>query len=180
MPACRPDPPAHRTDDLIRLFDAAFAGARTVLVPNADWPPGDSKAAEPVYLPADARCPWHRIVFAHGFYASALHEIAHWCIAGKRRREMIDYGYWYKPDDRNAREQVEFARVEVKPQAIEMAFSAAARFPFRVSLDNLSGSEIDRAPFERRVREQCTRYRRQGFPPRAAQFIRVLADFYGG
>ncbi|MGC6745047.1 elongation factor P hydroxylase [Escherichia coli] len=38
---------------------------------------------EPIYLPADAEVPYNRIVFAHGFYASAIHEISHWCIAGK-------------------------------------------------------------------------------------------------
>ncbi|MDI8993212.1 elongation factor P hydroxylase, partial [Salmonella enterica subsp. enterica serovar Anatum] len=42
-----------------------------------------------IYLPADAQVPYHRIVFAHGFYASALHEISHWCIAGKARRELV-------------------------------------------------------------------------------------------
>src|SRR5690625_7277938 len=44
---------------------------------------------EPVYLPADARCRHHRIVFAHGYFASALHELAHWCIAGAARRQQV-------------------------------------------------------------------------------------------
>ncbi|PPS58814.1 hypothetical protein CRX72_23640 [Pantoea sp. BRM17] len=57
---------------------------------------------EPIYLPADAESPWHRVVFAHGFYASALHEISHWCIAGDARRQQVDFGYWYCPDGRDA------------------------------------------------------------------------------
>ncbi|PAW13612.1 elongation factor P hydroxylase, partial [Klebsiella pneumoniae] len=28
-----------------------------------------------------------RIVFAHGFCQSPVHEISHWCVAGKARRE---------------------------------------------------------------------------------------------
>ena len=68
----------------------------------------------PIYLPADAAHPRHRIIFARGFYASALHEpeIAHWCIAGEQRRllELIttDYGYWYEPDGRDAITQAAF------------------------------------------------------------------------
>lgn len=97
----------HRPDDLIRLFNATFeTGHNTVLLR------GDS---EPLYLPADANCSRHRIFFAHGFYASALHEIAHWCLAGQRRRQLEDYGYWYRPDGRDAWEQAEFERVESRP-----------------------------------------------------------------
>ncbi len=59
----------HRISDLIRLFNDEFlASHNTVLVRGGD---------EPIYLPADAEHPRHRIVFARGFYASALHELAH-------------------------------------------------------------------------------------------------------
>ncbi len=50
-------------------------------------------------------------------FASALHEISHWCIAGKARRELVDFGYWYCPDGRDAMTQSQFEDVEVKPQA---------------------------------------------------------------
>lgn len=178
------EPSPHCIADLMRLFDATFRSERTVLVPNDTWPLNAHSASgpcanEPVYLPANGRCPVHRIVFAHGFFASALHEVAHWCIAGRARREQVDYGYWYEPDDRNAEQQAAFERVEMKPQAIELAFSEAAGFAFQVSVDNLSGIEVDREGFARRVREQLERFRRNGFPSRAARFIHALERFYG-
>lgn len=42
------------------------------------------------------------IVFAHRFYASALNEISHWCIAGKECRKWVDFGYLYCPRTRRA------------------------------------------------------------------------------
>ena len=75
----------HHYEQLITLFDGCFADDfNTRLIKGDD---------EPIYLPADAELPYHRIVFAHGYYASALHEISHWCIAGKARRELVDFGY---------------------------------------------------------------------------------------
>lgn len=172
----------HDAADLIALFATTFgSGENTVLLPHRDAWRADrigGDADEPVYLPADADCPHHRIVFAHGFFASALHEVAHWCVAGDARRRRVDYGYWYAPDDRDAVKQAEFERVEAKPQAIEYAFSRAARFPFRVSADNLSGIEVDRAGFERKVMRQYERYVAHGFPSRAQRFIDALEAFY--
>ena len=140
----------HRISDLIRLFNDEFlASHNTVLVRGGD---------EPIYLPADAEHPRHRIVFARGFYASALHEIAHWCIAGPRRRLLVDYGYWYRPDGRTAEEQAEFERVEARPQALEWAFSIVADFRFHVSADNLSGAPVDLDGFRRRVHSELCRY----------------------
>lgn len=170
----------HLAADLIVLFNDTF-GVRenTLLLRNTAYPPQDiGNATEPVYLPSDAHCPVHRIVFAHGFFASALHEIAHWTLAGTRRRTLVDYGYWYEPDDRDAGSQAEFERVEAKPQAIECAFSRAAGFPFRVSADNLSGITVDRAAFAGKVETALARFERGGFPPRAQQFMDVLANFY--
>ncbi|MEA7548766.1 elongation factor P hydroxylase, partial [Salmonella enterica subsp. enterica serovar Anatum] len=43
------------------------------------------------------------------------YEISHWCIAGKARRELVDFGYWYCPDGRDAQTQSQFEDVEVKP-----------------------------------------------------------------
>lgn len=163
--------PRHHAADLIRLFDTEFAGSHnTVLLRGGE---------EPIYLPADTLDPRHRIVFAHGFFASALHEIAHWCLAGARRRERVDYGYWYAPDGRDAEQQAEFEAVEAKPQAIEWAFHIAAGSRFRVSVDNLSGIAVDRAGFGQRVFAELDQFARQGFPPRAQRFIDALCQFYG-
>lgn len=163
--------PQHDIHDLIRLFNAEFqVSDNTILVRGDD---------EPIYLPADAEYPQHRIIFAHGFYASALHEIAHWCIAGAERRLLVDYGYWYRPDGRSAQEQVEFERVEARPQALEWAFSIAAGFTFNVSADNLSGIPVDLAAFRARVHTELCRLVELGFPPRAKRFLACLQTFYG-
>lgn len=95
----------HHYEQLIEIFNSCFADEfNTRLIKGDD---------EPIYLPADAEVPYNRIVFAHGFYASAIHEISHWCIAGKARREQIDFGYWYCPDGRDAQTQSQFEDVEV-------------------------------------------------------------------
>lgn len=151
---------------LITLFNRTFEDFNTRLVLGED---------EPIYIPAGNNCEYHQIVFAHGFFASALHEIAHWCIAGAQRRQLEDYGYWYCPDGRNEQQQSEFEKVEVKPQAIEWAFTEAAGRKFQVSTDNLNGAEPDRAGFTQSVKAQLDHYRLHGFPPRAARFIAALS-----
>ncbi|MFP1557102.1 elongation factor P hydroxylase [Escherichia coli] len=92
------------------------------------------------------------MVFAHGFYASAIHEISHWCIslpekAPARSRSISATGI-----ARMARPtQSQFEDVEVKPQALDWLFCVAAGYPFNVSCDNLEGDfEPDRVVFQRR------------------------------
>ncbi|MCK8360273.1 elongation factor P hydroxylase, partial [Erwinia amylovora] len=48
----------HHYQDLIDIFDRCFMGEF-----NPRLIKGDD---EPIYLPADDRSPWHRVVFAHG------------------------------------------------------------------------------------------------------------------
>lgn len=91
---------------------------------------------EPEYFPIQNGMP-ARIEFAHGFFASALHEISHWCIAGEARRRLPDFGYWYAPDGRTEKQQQAFERVEIKPQALECLFTLACNRSFEVSQDNL-------------------------------------------
>ncbi len=67
----------------------------------------------------------------------SLLELSHWCIAGKARRQLADFGYWYAPDGRSEAQQQAFERVEIKPQALECLFTLACRRVFRVSQDNL-------------------------------------------
>ena len=91
---------------------------------------------EPVYLAGTSVAGEPaRIRYTRDYFRSALHEVAHWCVAGPRRRRLDDYGYWYAPDGRDAAAQAEFLRVEVRPQALEALFCAACNHPFRVSLD---------------------------------------------
>lgn len=169
-----PQSPPHDYQLLIDMFDQVFFSSyNTRLVKGDD---------EPIYLPANAAehlpCNHHQIVFAHGFFASALHEISHWCVAGEARRLLVDFGYWYCPDGRDAQQQAEFEAVEVKPQALEWCFSVAAGFPFKVSVDNLSGAESDRFVFQELVFQQVLRYFEQGMPKRAQMFIDALTQFY--
>lgn len=160
---------------LITLFAECFqAEFNTRLVAGDD---------EPFYQPAvtspqTAEQAYHKIVFAHGFFASALHEIAHWCIAGPERRLQFDYGYWYAPDGRNSEQQSAFEQAELKPQALEWLFADAAGVPFQVSVDNLSGVAVDRTAFTARVSQQRDNYLRTGLPARAQRFYTALADFY--
>ncbi|WP_110708663.1 elongation factor P hydroxylase [Salinicola sp. CR57] len=160
----------HDIEDLIALFDGIFADSHhTRLMRGED---------EPIYLPADACHEYHRIVFAHGFFASALHEISHWCIAGEARRQLEDYGYWYEPDGRDAERQADFERVETAPQALESLLSAACGKPFEVSVDNLDGVEVDREAFSAKVAARVARYRSEGIPRRAQALIDALAICY--
>jgi len=161
----------HTVADLIAVFDGLFAETfRTRLVRGGD---------EPLYLPADAECAWHRVIFARGFFASALHEISHWCIAGERRRRLEDYGYWYLPDGRDARQQADFEAVEVAPQALELLFTRACRRRFHVSVDNLGDVAVDRDAFRARVEARAAQYEAQGLARRAASFRAALEARYG-
>ncbi|MGM0615960.1 MAG: elongation factor P hydroxylase [Pseudomonadota bacterium] len=157
--------------DIIALFDGVFAKRyRTRLTRGGD---------EPLYQPASGDADYHQVIFAHGFYASALHEISHWCIAGERRRQLEDYGYWYLPDGRDAQQQVAFEAAEIAPQALELLFCEASQRPFHVSVDNLGGeAEVDRESFANRVLSRAQRYRAEGLPRRAAAFQMALQRYY--
>lgn len=160
----------HNVEDLMRIFDDCFFEShQTRLLRGSD---------EPLYLPADKNAAYHRIFFAHGYFSSALHECAHWLIAGEARRLLEDYGYWYAQDGRTAEQQALFYTVEVKPQAIECLLSEAARFPFRVSSDNLDGDRSGEKSFETAVARQAQRYRETGLPWRAQKLQRALQKYY--
>jgi elongation factor P hydroxylase len=156
--------------DLISIFNRTFlASHNTQLV---------SGGLEPLYSPPSEHAP-ASIVFTHDYFSSALHEIAHWLIAGDKRRQQEDYGYWYCPDGRTATQQTAFEQVEVSPQALEWILSKACGCPFRLSLDNLTGSSGDGSAFATAVYERVIAYIDQGLPPRANTMRRVLVDYYG-
>ncbi|MDG4813327.1 elongation factor P hydroxylase [Hydrogenovibrio sp. 3SP14C1] len=159
-------------DTLISLFNQTFLTLRnTQLVCCED---------EPIYRPADPNNnhPHHRIIFAHGFFASALHETAHWCVAGSKRRLLEDFGYWYQPDGRSPQQQAEFERVEIKPQALEWIFSLSAGFPFVFSADNLAGNAVPSKSFQQNVLKQVGIYLTQGMPEDAQIWSQVLLNHY--
>jgi elongation factor P hydroxylase len=157
----------HRSEDLDRLFRATFFHSHTTVL--------EGGADEPVYRPGNP----HRICYTRDYFRSALHEIAHWCVAGPARREQEDYGYWYAPDGRNAEQQAEFTRVEVLPQTYEALFCAACGHPFRVSLDNLDGEAGDERVFAMKVHDKALSLLGNGLPERPRHWCQTLADFYG-
>lgn len=117
-----------------------------------------------------------RIIYRDNYEASALHEIAHWTVAGAKRREQDDYGYWYEPDGRTEETQTLFAAVEARPQAVEWFITRAAGLPFRVSMDNLN-TQVDSAPFKDAVYRALLDAFDQHFPPRAVEFATALCNF---
>lgn len=166
----------HRATDLETLFrDTFFERYHTVL---------EGGFEEPVYLAGTPVAGTlvddepARIRYTRDYFRSALHEVAHWCVAGPRRRRLDDYGYWYAPDGRDAAAQAAFLRVEVRPQALEALFCAACDHPFRVSLDNLDGDPGDEARFAADVQALAERLHRDGPPPRAQRWIDALTRFY--
>jgi len=160
----------HCYEDLITLFhECFFLKYNTQVVRGGD---------EPEYLPADGTRPHHEIFFAHGFFSSALHEISHWLIAGKERRQLVDFGYWYEPDGRNQEQQALFQNLEVKPQAIEWILSMAAGYRFQVSLDNLHLPDNNSDGFKEAILAQVQAYCEKGLPERTAIFRSALCKFY--
>ncbi|HVT62867.1 MAG TPA: elongation factor P hydroxylase [Legionellaceae bacterium] len=160
----------HHPDDLIKIFNDCFLiKYQTQLAYGED---------EPVYVPKSTTQTCHTIFFAHGFFSSALHECAHWLVAGARRRQLLDYGYWYVPDGRNAEQQILFQQVEVKPQALEWILSEATGYRFQLSFDNLNGPIEAYDVFREAVSLQKLYYESQGLPPRAHLFHQALLRYY--
>ena len=154
---------------LMCLFNREFgASDKTELIGGA---------SEPYYEPGAP----HRIHFRADYVRSALHEVAHWCVAGRRRRQLPDYGYWYSPDGRDADQQQAFFAVEARPQAVERCFCVAIGILFSPSVDNV-GAHIEPRHlqcFEARITEWCHQFERTGWPPRAARFVTALQSMTG-
>ncbi|UZJ45906.1 elongation factor P hydroxylase [Marinimicrobium sp. C6131] len=161
------DTSRHDCRDLIQLFDQTFRESHATRLCGG--------AEEPLYAPGRP----HRIWFTRNYFASALHEVAHWCVAGRERRLQEDYGYWYAPDGRTAAQQAEFERVEVRPQALEWLFSRAADWRFRPSADNLDAGFGPSEEFKRAIHQQALRFCREGVTDRVHAFLAALVGFYG-
>lgn len=158
---------------VVDLFDTLFFDSyRTRLVAGAD---------EPIYLPAQADggdCDHHRLCFREDYLSSALHEIAHWCLAGAQRRQLEDFGYWYQPDGRDAEQQRLFEAAEVKPQALEWMFSVACGQSFQFSVDNLgNGQSAPSDSFVASVVKQARQWcEASALPSRAELMLAALVD----
>ncbi|MDF1758121.1 MAG: elongation factor P hydroxylase [Legionellaceae bacterium] len=160
----------HNANELIKIFNNCFLKKYNTVLKSGD--------DEPIYIPSSQDNSRHVIYFANGFFSSALHECAHWFIAGDMRRKLVDYGYWYAPDGRTKEQQEKFFKVEIKPQALEWIFSQATGYKFQFSVDNLSGEEFDLTKFKEDVYSQVITYQKNGLPLRAAAFLEQLLRRY--
>jgi hypothetical protein len=150
---------------LIGAFDDCFRSSEaTVLRGGYD---------EPEYLPGT---PLNELRFRADFPASALHESAHYLMAGPERRRLRDFGYWYEPDGRDPATQARFEQCEARNQALESLLCEAAGLPFLPSFDNLAvGGAADPAAFARRIAiERATRLANPP-SPRIQRFLSALA-----
>ena len=152
-------------EQICETFNRCFAQFHTKLVGGA---------SEPLYEPDG---PIARVYFREDYASSALHEVAHWCIAGADRRQQPDYGYWYC-DKRDLKQRRNFETVEVKPQALEWIFSVAAGVDFRVSCDNFDESTLDMNGFSAEVHAAVITWL-DDLPSRAEQFIHALVAHTG-
>lgn len=160
---------------LVTLFNQLFSDSyNTCLEAGGD---------EPVYLPANDDCDhpskYHRLIFRSDYVSSAFHEISHWCVAGEQRRQLVDFGYWYKPDGRTVAQQRTFENVEIKPQAIEWIFSVAAGHKFTISADNLAADIGASEEFVQAVVSQAQAWCAAPMPERAVALVAVLSETFG-
>jgi elongation factor P hydroxylase len=159
-----------RLQSIIQLFDSLFLKTENTQLFGG--------ANEPLYIPSSSETVPHQLIFRENFVSSALHEIAHWCIAAKVRRLQQDFGYWYQPDGRTVDEQLKFESVEVKPQALEWIFSNACGQKFTPSADNLIALEdlADDTAFKQALVQQAQDWCKfKQLPPRAKIFIDALS-----
>lgn len=160
----------HDSRNLELIFNRCFEdGYQTRLIGGA---------SEPEYLPVDGQFSTHRLLYRADFFASALHEIAHWCIAGAERRTKRDFGYWYETEQRSEAAQRAFERVEVKPQALECLFSEACGFEFRISVDNPGLDNRPSSEFVESISQQIRIFLAKGLPERAETFLEALHQAY--
>ena len=117
-------------------FNATFSSAWQVRIQGG--------AQEPLYRPAGSACTQSRLYYREDFAASALHEIAHWCIASVARLAREDFGYVYIPPPRTSAAQDQFLALELRTQALERVFAGAAGVPFRPSYDHFPADEMSR------------------------------------
>jgi len=152
---------------IVGVFDQIFGRSDATVLRGG--------AEEPLYQP-DAGSGSAIVYFRHDYLRSALHEVAHWCLAGSVRRRFPDYGYWYTPDNRDEVRQAAFYQVEVRPQALEWIFCDTLGISFSVSLDNfgVTSEDIEACTFKSRVQLEKSKMLEKGLPARAHRFNSAL------
>ncbi len=158
-----------RLTKVIFIFNQLFAESENTLL--------ISGAKEPFYK-APVNNDKAQIYSRENFLSSALHEIAHWTIAGEARRQLDDFGYWYETEGRTKEEQRLFEQVEIKPQAIEWLFSLACKQSFYFSADNLSQKIHASEHFKQAVYRQALDYLENKLPQRALDLFKELKSSF--
>ncbi len=118
---------------IVQVFDQCFAQSHATRLVGG--------GSEPLYLPV-GESESAQLIFRADYAASALHEVAHWCLAGSVRRRKTDFGYCYIQPPRSSAEQAQFYRLELRSQSLEWHFSQAAGLVFTISTDNFSDDGI--------------------------------------
>jgi len=135
-------------------------------------------APEPLYRPGSTTGP-AQLMYREDFPASALHEAAHWCIAGKARRQQEDFGYHYIAGPRTAAQQAAFFALELRAQCLEKQFAKAAGLDFLPSADNF---QADLVAFSARIRAfepELSNWLVSPAGARARRFIACLQRRFG-
>ena len=158
-------------EEIILIFNNSFSSKYNIRL--------EGGANEPIYFPSSSDCKTNRLIFRKNYISSALHEVAHWCLAGDERRKMIDYGYWYNSDGRSSIAQKKFEEVEVKPQALEWIFSVASNNIFHVSFDNLDSDRESSWYFSKSISDQAHTWCIKSLPNRALLFVNALVCYTG-
>jgi len=152
--------------EIAAVFNALFARSHRVRLAGG--------GEEPLYRPATAGAP-ALIRYTRDYPRSALHEAAHWCIAGAARRRLEDYGYYYQPPPRSPAERRAFVTLEARAQALEAIFAAAAGLPFAVSVDDVDNALDTEAALAAAVAGAMAEWLRRGLSDRARRFEAALA-----
>ena len=150
--------------DVARVFNLVFVDHKVVM---------NGGHAEPLYIPSVRIA---EIQYRQDYTASALHEAAHWCIAGQGRRRLKDYGYFYSPPPRTQVDSVRFEAAEVEAQSMELLFSEAAGLLFQPSTDAVDAPTNGLDKFGHRILIRARERRRLGLPERAEKFMTALLN----
>ncbi|PCI72741.1 MAG: diaminobutyrate-2-oxoglutarate aminotransferase [Gammaproteobacteria bacterium] len=157
---------------VIQIFNQLFAESENTLLVSG--------AKEPFYK-ASTKDSKAKIHSREDYLSSALHEMAHWTIAGEKRRQIDDFGYWYEEEGRTLEQQLQFEQVEIKPQAIEWLLSLACNQPFYFSADNLSQETEASEYFKQAVYRQAVDFLKYGLPYRGKiLFEEIVKTFRDG
>ena len=115
------------------------------------------------------------LFFRENFVRSLFHELAHYCLAGSRRRMLDDFGYWYKPCGRSSEEQILFELAEARPQGLEKVFCELWNIRFTPSFDDFSGRPASKKFLEKLEEEYIEMNINP--PPTAKYFLEGMHHF---